>query len=301
MPIEDFYRRSRQAALWGVTVTLGLGAAKLAGGLLGHSVALVSDAIHSLGDALASAAVFGALLWSQRPADREHPYGHTRAESVAGSNVALLLILSALWVAWEALSTLGEPSPPPALYTLDIAALSVVLNELLFRYQRRVARETGSKAVMATAWDQRLDALGSLAVLIGLALVHWGGPAWHAADHFAALGVAALILWSGATLFWESIQELMDRQAEPEVLQTVRQTALEVPGVRGVEKLKVRKAGLEYLVDIHVEVDGNLPVRDGHAIGHAVKDRIIGQMVTIRDVLVHIEPEPGEHDGRPKV
>jgi cation diffusion facilitator family transporter len=288
--IHEHYRLSRRAAFWGVAVTLSLGLAKLAGGLLGHSVALLSDAVHSLGDALASAAVLGALLWAQQPADREHPYGHTRAEAVAGSNVALLLILSALWIGWEALSTLNEPSPAPEPYTLVIAAVSIVLNEVLYRYSRRVARRTGSRATLASAWDKRLDALGSLAVLIGLALFRWGGPAWHAADHVAALVVALIILWAGGSLFWGSLQELMDRQAEPAFLDVVRREALAVPGVLGVEKLLVRKTGLEYLVDIHVEVDSELTVREGHAIGHAVKDRLVQRIVTVKDVLVHIEP-----------
>jgi cation diffusion facilitator family transporter len=290
--IEELYRQSRRAALWGIGVSLGLGFGKLIGGMLGHSVALMSDAVHSLGDALTSAAVLGALLWSQRPADREHPYGHTRAEAVAASNVALLLILSALGIAWEALRTLWEPSPVPHAYTLIIAGVSVVVQEGLYRYKRRVGRRTGSGAILATAWDHRLDALGSLAVLAGLALARWGGEAWHAADHLAALVVAGIILWAGTSLFWASLQELMDRQADPELLQRVRQEALAVPGVRGVEKLLVRKTGLEHLVDIHVEVDPEMSVREGHAVAHAVKDRLLERIVTVKDVLVHIEPAP---------
>jgi cation diffusion facilitator family transporter len=297
LSIDDLYRQGRRAALLGLAVTLSLGLLKLAGGLLGHSIALVSDAVHSLGDALAAAAVWGALLWAQHPADPEHPYGHSRAEAVAGSNVSLLLILSALLVGWESLRSLAEPSPTPAPYTLAIAACSAVLNELLFRHQRRVARQTGSLAVLAAAWDQRMDALGSVAVLLGLALAFWGGPAWHAADHIAALAVAALILWAACRLLWTSLQELMDRQADPELLKAVRREALTVPGVRGVEKLLVRKAGLEHLVDIHVEVDPEISVREGHAIGHAVKDRLLKQMVTVKDVLVHIEPAPAGKGG----
>jgi cation diffusion facilitator family transporter len=202
--------------------------------------------------------------------------------------VALLLILSAVWVAWESLRTLHEPSPEPAAYTLAIAALSVVLNESLFQYSSRVAQRTGSSAVLAASWDQRLDAFGSLAVLGGLALAKWAG--WHAADHVAALAVALVILWAGVTLFWGSLQELMDRQASAEVLDAVRREAAAVPGVRAVEKLLVRKAGLEHLVDIHIEVEPEISVREGHAIGHAVKDRLLKHIVTVKDVLVHIEP-----------
>jgi cation diffusion facilitator family transporter len=293
--IHDLYRLSRRAALWGLVITLSLGVLKLTGGLLGHSLALLSDAVHSLGDAVAMAAVWGALLAAQQPADREHPYGHTRVEAIAGSHIALLLILSALWVGWEALSTWKQPSPVPEPYTLLIAALSVLLNEGLFRYSRRVARRTGSRAVLTASWDQRLDAFGSLAVLVSLALAQLG-PAWHAADHVGALLTALLILWTGATLFWGSVQELMDRQADPEMLARVRQEASAVPGVQGVEKLLVRKTGIEYLVDIHIEVDPKMSVRESHAIGHAVKDRLLERLVTVKDVLVHIEPAPSPRD-----
>jgi cation diffusion facilitator family transporter len=294
MSIDELYQQSRRAALSGLAVTLTLGAAKLAGGLAGHSLALLSDSVHSFGDALSAMSVFGALLWAQQPPSREHPYGYTRAEAIAGSSVGLVLILSALWIAWEALSTLNAPRETPAWFTLTIAAASVVMNEGLYRYSSRVARQTGSRAVLSAAWDQRLDAIGSVAVLAGLALAHWGGPAWHAADHVAALGVAMLVFWVAGNLFWGSIQELMDRQAEPEMLERVRQEALAAAGVKGVEKLRVRKTGLEYLVDIHVEVDPEISVRQGHAIGHAVKDRLVQNILTVKDVLVHIEPAPAQ-------
>jgi cation diffusion facilitator family transporter len=231
-----------------------------------------------------------SLLWAQRPADREHPYGHTRVEAVAGSNVALLLILSGLGMGWEALTTFGDASQAPELYTLAIAAVSILVKEALYRYESNVARRTGSSAVRAAAWDHRLDALGSLAVLIGLAISIWGG--WREADHVAAVAVALVVLWAGGSLLWDSVQELMDRQAEPAILDEVRREALTVPGVRGVEKVLVRKTGLEHLVDIHIEVDAEASVRDGHAVGHAVKDRLTGNIVTVKDVLVHIEPSP---------
>ncbi len=117
---------------------------------------------------------------------------------MAGSNVALLLVLSGLGIAWEAVGTLGEPSPQPEMYTLAIAAVSMVVKEGLYRYENGVARATGSGAVRAAAWDHRLDALGSAAVLVGLSLSYWGGPPWHAADHVAALAVAGGGCWLAA-------------------------------------------------------------------------------------------------------
>jgi cation diffusion facilitator family transporter len=292
--MRELYLQGSRAAIWGLVINLGLGLVKLAGGLWGNSVGLVSDAAHSLGDAIVSGVVLGALFYSQRPPDREHPYGHTRIESVAGSSIALLLILTAVWVAWEAIRTLTTPSPPPELYTLGIAAVSAITMEGLYLYNRHVAQRTGSTALLATAWDQRLDAFGSLAVLVGLILAVWAGPAWHAADHIAAIFVALLILAMGGRLFWSNLQELLDRQAGPEMLETVRREASAVSGVMGVEKLLVRKAGLEYLVDIHIEVDPGITVREGHAIAHAVKDRLIEHIVPVKDVLVHIEPAPAK-------
>jgi len=287
---KELYRQARRAACWGIVVSLGLGLAKLLGGIFGNSLALVSDAVHSLVDAAISAALLGALLVAQRPADNEHPYGHARFEAVAGSGVAVLLVLLALGIGREALATVGEDRILPSWYTLFIALGGAIFQEFLYRYARRVARETGSAALLATAWDYRLDALGSVAVVVGVSLARWGGPSWHWADHAAALVVALSVLWVGGTLLWGNIQDLMDRQADPDLLDAVRSEALAVEGVMGVETLRVRKVGLEYLVDIHVEVDPDHTVRDGHAIAHAVKDRVIEHFVPIRDVLVHVEP-----------
>jgi cation diffusion facilitator family transporter len=296
--IRKVYREGRAAALSGLSISLGLGLVKFLGGYFGGSFALLSDAAHSLVDALISAALYGALVLAQRPPDREHPYGHGRVEALAATAVSVVLMALALAIAWEAVTTIGRAPAPPAGFTLLIAAAGTIVQEGLYRYMSRVARRTGSRALLATAWDYRLDAFGSVAVLAGVALAAWGGPSWHWADHVAALAVVATILWVGARLFWENVQALMDRQAEPELVQTVRREALAVPGVRGVEKLRVRPAGLEYLVDIHVEVDPDQTVRAGHEIAHAVKDRVIRQVTPVRDVLVHIEPSPGRPETR---
>ena len=287
---QGLYRQTRRAALAGLVVMLCLGVAKLLGGWFGHSLALLSDSLHSFGDAISSAFVLVALWWSEQPPDLEHPYGHTRIESITASNVALLLIGSGIWVGFEAVYTWNEPSPTPHWYTLLIALASVVANEVIFRFSISVAKDTGSKSVEASAWDQRLDVFGSLIVLLSLAVTIWAGPNWHWVDHLAALIVAITILIAGGSIYWGSLQDLMDRQADPELLAQVRKLASQVPGVRGVEKLFVRKSGLEHFVDIHIEVGPNISVREGHEIGHAVKDHLISEIITVRNVLVHIEP-----------
>ena len=285
--------------MFGLVVNLALGIVKLVGGLVGSSFALISDAVNSLGDALTSIVVAGALWYSQRPADEKHPYGHTRAEAVAASNIALLIIISALVVGWQALIRFSIKHDLPPVWTLWIAGANVVIKETLYRYKMRVGAVTGSAAIIANAWDHRSDALCSLAVLIGLGIVRWAGPDYIWADEAAALVVVAAILWSGSKLLRSSTSDLLDPQADVELVQQIRHTAAQTPGVQQVEKLWVRKTGMEYLADIHIQVDGQLSVDEGHRIGHLVKDRLVKTFVSLRDVLVHLEPYPHTPEEEP--
>lgn len=294
---DSLYRDATQAALLGLVVNLVLGLVKLVGGIVGKSFALISDAVNSLGDVFASLVVLFGLRVAQRPADAEHPYGHTKAESIAGSNVALLIVISALIVGWEAIQRINVSHDLPPIWTLWIAGANVLIKECLYRYKVRVAKRTGSSSILANAWDQRSDALCSFAVLIGLGIVRWGGPDWIGADEVAALVVVAAIVWSGSQLFRKSCSELMDLQADDELVQQIKTAAESVPDVKAVEKLWVRKSGLEYFADIHIEVDQSLTVAEGHRIGHQVKDKLIAEFPTLRDVLVHLEPFPHTHEG----
>jgi cation diffusion facilitator family transporter len=289
------YRAAIRAASLGLAINLALGAVKLVGGIVSQSFALISDAVNSLGDSLTSAVVVFALWVAQKPPDEEHPYGHTRAEAVAASNVALLVILSALAVGWEALQRITVPHGLPPVWTLWIAGGNAIIKEGLYRYKVRVGKQTGSAAIVANAWDHRSDALCSIAVLVGLAAVRWGGPQLIWADEAAALFVVAAIVWSGVELFYHSASELMDVQADDQLVRDIREAAVAVEGVQAVEKLWVRKTGLEYLADIHIEVDARMTVEEGHRIGHLVKDRLVAQFASLRDVLVHLEPYPHEH------
>ncbi|MCC7420608.1 MAG: cation transporter [Planctomycetaceae bacterium] len=296
---ERLYGEAARAALLGFVGNLMLAIVKLTGGLISRSFALLSDALNSVGDVLTSAVVLVSLYVARQPADEEHPYGHTRAEAIAGSNVALLVVLSALGIGWEAFQQFSSEHEAPPAWTLWIAGVNVVVKEALYRYKIGVGRRTGSTAIIANAWDHRSDALCSAAVLVGLAAVRFGGPAWRGADEAAALVVVAAIIWSGVGLFRQCSSELLDAQAEPEVVAAVRSAAERVPGVSGVEKLWLRKSGLEYFADIHLEVPGQTTVDEGHRIGHLVKDRVMEQFPMLRDVLVHLEPYPHIHSPGP--
>ncbi|QDV38486.1 cation diffusion facilitator family transporter [Tautonia plasticadhaerens] len=293
------YREVVNAAVLGLAVNTGLGLAKLAGGLVGHSFALVSDAVNSLGDVVTSLVVLFALRLAQRPPDPEHPYGHTRAEAIAGLSVSLLVLGSALLVGAEAIRRLPLAHEVSPGWTLWIAGANVVIKEVLFRYKIRIGQRTGSRALMAHAWDHRADAFSALAVLVGLAMVRWGGPRYLFADELAALVVVAIILRSAFSLVWDSAHELMDAQAEGAFVSRIEAEALADPDVLGVETLWVRKSGLEFFADLHLEIDPGLTIAEGHRIGHRVKDRLLRAFPTLRDVLVHLEPSPHFPDHAP--
>lgn len=295
---RPIYRHVTRAAVLGLGINLSLGIVKLVGGILGSSFALISDAVNSLGDSLTSLVVIGGLWYAQHPPDEEHPYGHTRAEAVAASNVALIIIISALFVGWEAITRSEIHQQLPPVWALWIAGGNVVIKLVLYDYNLRVGRRTKSSVTIANAWDHRSDAMCSLAVLVGLGVVRWGGPAYAGVDVVAALVVVVMIVWSGIELFRNSVSELLDPQADSELVQRVRERAEEVSDVRGIDKLWVRKTGVEYLVDIHIQVDPQLSVEEGHRIGHIVQQRLIQEFACLRDVLVHLEPYPHSHEKK---
>jgi cation diffusion facilitator family transporter len=297
--VEDLYRSATRTALAGLAINLTLGAVKLVGGIVGRSFALVSDAVNSIGDSLGTLIVLYALRVAQKPPDPDHPYGHTRAEAVAGISVAWIIIFSALTVGWEAIQGLRDKQSIPASWTLWIAAANVVIKEVLYHVNKRIGERVGSKSLVANAWDHRSDALCSLAAVVGLAAVQWGGRSFVLADEIAALLVVGLILISATRLLRSSAMELMDQQADAETVNAIRQEALAVPGVRGIEKLRVRRSGMECFADIHVEVDPNMTVERGHKIGHDVKERLIDKVTSLRDVLVHLEPETNRGESPP--
>lgn len=284
------YREVTNAAILGLVVNFLLGVVKLIGGIVGSSFALIADSVNSIGDVVTTVIVLFALRVAQQPPDEEHPYGHTRAEAIAASNVALLVIISAVIVAWEAWQRMGDGHAIPATWTLWIAGSNVVIKEALYQYKVRIGRRTNSAAIIANAWDHRSDALCSLAVLIGLGAIRLGGESLMWADEAASLVVAGAIIWSGVQLFRSSASELMDVQANPELVKHIHQEATTVSGVKEVETLWVRKSGLEYFADIHIEVDPQMSVAEGHRIGHRVKDHLLEKFATLRDVLVHLEP-----------
>ncbi|QDS95867.1 Ferrous-iron efflux pump FieF [Roseimaritima multifibrata] len=289
-PRERVYRDAKRAASWGLGANVLLATAKLAGGIFTGSAALLADAVNSLGDVASAFAVQGALHVAQQDEDDEHPYGHTKAESIAGLSISLLVAFSAAVLGLETIRKLGAPADPPPVLAGIIAAVCAVIKEGLYRYTKLVAKRLDSTSLWAIAWDHRSDALASGAIAIALLVAPYAGPFASQIDQVTAILVCGFLIVVGIRLFSRTAGELMDQQAGPGLTNNVRQVAEDVTGVNDIEKLRVRKSGLEFFVEIHVRVDGQMSVGEGHRIGHVVKDAILASYPRVRDVHVHIEP-----------
>jgi cation diffusion facilitator family transporter len=287
---QRVYVDASRAAVGGLGVNVLLVVVKLTGGVLTSSAALIADSVNSIGDVASALAVRGALKVAQIEEDEDHPYGHTKAESIAGLCVALLVAFSAALLAIETIKRFGGDLRIPGLVAGAIAAACGIVKEATYQYTVRVADRLDSSALKAVAWDHRSDALGSGVVAISLLAapyLGWFGPYM---DPIAALCVCGVLVFTGGKLFMSTSRELMDQQADEETVARVRAEAEQVAGVIEVEKLRVRKSGLEYFIEIHVQVDSTISVDQGHRIGHDVKDKLLAVMPRVRDVHVHIEP-----------
>lgn len=297
MPREtDDHARGSRVAITGLLINAGLAIIKLVTGVVGHSYALVADAVESLADIFGSLVVWSGLRVSAQPADENHPYGHGKAEPLAALIVAFMLFGAAIGISIEAIREIRTPHHAPAPYTLVVLIGVVVVKEGLFRVVRRVARQIHSGAVLLDAWHHRSDALTSAAAAIGISVALIGGEGYEPADDWAALFASAVIFFNASRLVIAPVHELMDAQA-PHVTEQARRIAEAVPGVRGVEKLFTRKSGMRYWVDMHVEVDPETSVRQAHHVAHQVKDAIREAAPNVQDVLIHIEPHPPEDAG----
>ena len=283
-------KRSLRVTLAGLVVNALLTSAKFTAGILGHSHALIADAVESLADIFSSIIVWRGVVVAAEPADEDHPYGHGKAEPLAAALVSTMLLVAAGWIAVQAFREIGHPHPAPAPYTLIVLVLVICIKEGLFRFVLREALSMESSAVHTDAWHHRSDAITSLAAAIGISVALFGGKGYESADEVAAMVAAGIIVWNAWRLLRPALNELMDRSPSRELSERIREIAESVQGVERVEKTLVRKMGYHFYADMHVEVDPQMTVQHSHDIAHEVKDKIRSQLPRVRDVLVHIEP-----------
>jgi len=292
--LQERAGRGVRSAQTGLLVNAALALIKLLSGIIGHSYALVADALESTLDVFSSLIVWGGLRISSRSADEAFPFGYGKAEPLATVVVALLLLGGAVSIAVQAIRELLTPHHAPAPFTLAVVLAVVFVKEILFRRVFAVGQEVESAAVQADAWHHRSDAITSGAAALGIAVALIGGPGWEEADDLAALVAASVIFFNGVRILRPAVADLMDRTPDRETIERIHGAALAVPEVRAIETLRVRRSGLGLYVDIHVEADPEMSLREAHIVSGKVKTSIRREVPTVLGVLVHMEPHGEE-------
>ena len=274
----------------GIVVNAVLAIVKLVAGITGNTYALVADAVESTADIFASLVVWGGLRVASRDPNEEYPFGYGKAESVAAAVVSMMLLIASMGIAFEAVREIRTPHRTPAPWTLLVIVGVLIVKFVLFRRTAAIGEDAHSTAVKADAAHHLGDAITSAAAFVGITIALWGGPGWEQADDWAALFASAVIFYNGVVLMRPALYDLMDRMPGIEIVEPVRSAAAAVPQVMAVEKLSARKAGMVYYVDIHVQANPSMSLREAHELSGAVKTAIRIQVPKVSGVLVHMEP-----------
>jgi cation diffusion facilitator family transporter len=285
--------RGKRAARIGILANTALASFKLVAGVVGHSYALVADAIESIADIVSSSIVLRGLQVAGRDPDEQYPFGYGKAEAVAGATVALMLLAAAVGIAIEAIREIRTPHHAPAWWTLLVLVVVVAIKGMLSRRVGAVGSEIGSTAVRVDAQHHFSDALTSAAAFIGISIAVIRGPGWEGADDWAALAASLVIAVNAVLLVRPAVADLMDRAPEPDVVAAIRSTANGVPGVLAIEKLAVRRVGLGYRAVVHVQADPKMSLHEAHQLGGTVTRAIHKRVPEMQSVLVHMEPYEG--------
>lgn len=283
-------QRGIRATAVGMLINALLASVKATAGVLGHSYALVADAIESAADILTSLIVLLGIRMAGKPADENHPYGHGKFEPLAALVVGLTLMGAAILIAVESASEIITPQHAPEPFTLAVLLGVVAVKELLFRYVVQIGAQVGSIAVRADAWHHRSDALTSAAAFVGISIALIGGPGYESADDFGALIAAAIIVVNAFFIMRPALAELIDTAPDPAIARQIREIAQGVSGVIGTHKCHVRKVGFDFFVDLDVLCDPNASIREGHEVAHDVGEVIQETLPFVSKVLVHVEP-----------
>lgn len=285
-------RTGRRVAAIGMLVSGVLALIKLFAGIAGHSTAVVADGLESTGDVFASGLVWLGLTLAAKPPDADHPYGHGRVETLTGLLIGLVLTAGGALISYGSLERLGHPQSPPASYVIWPLLASLVAKGGLATFKFRYGRRLRSAALIADAWNDTMDMLSATTALaaVGLALSF---PARFAnADLYGGFAVGLIVVLTGLRVSRDTALQLIDTMPDQHLMLQIRAVATSVPGVRGVEKCFARKTGLRYHVDLHLEVDPEMTVRQSHDIATRVRIQIVERLDWVADVLVHVEPAP---------
>lgn len=285
-------RTGQRVAIAGMVVSGLLALIKLYAGLAGHSTAVVADGCESAADVFASGFVWLGLTLAAIPPDSNHPYGHGRVETLTGLLIGLFLTAGGSVICYGSLMRLGSHRPMES-YVVWPLAVSLAAKSGLAAYKFRYARRLQSAALSADAVNDAMDSVSAAAALVAVGLALSNPARFADADHIGGFFVGLIVIAAGVRVARETALQLMDTMPDDRLMTQVRGAALAVEGVRGVEKCFARKTGLRYHVDLHLEVDPDMTVRQSHQIAHEARERILRELDWVADVLVHVEPKMG--------
>lgn len=292
-------KKAEKAAVAGIVCNLLLAVMKGALGFLSGSKALLADAANSASDVAGSLTVLIGLRAAKKPPDKEHPYGHGKAESVAAIIVSVLLLLVGIELLISAVKAMfGGVTEAPAWYAALALVISIIVKEAMFQYNYRLGRKLSSQALVTVAWDHRTDVLASAAALVGvagaLAGARFGLPWMLLLDPAAGLIVAGFVIRMGYKLIMEAITGTLDKVLLSEQSEELVKTVLSTRGVLAVDDLRARVTGHYVIVDVKISVNPRITVYEGHDIAKAVKQRLMDRFDHVSDVFVHVNPYVSE-------
>lgn len=268
---------------------------KFFAGIVGHSSALLADAAHSFSDLFTDVVLFAGIKVATLPPDKDHPYGHAKAETIAAFCVSAVLFVLGFFIISNALSDSlaiagGELLSQPGPVAVWVAFISIVCKELLYQYTIKEAVEFDSPALLANAWHHRSDALSSIAALLGVSAAVFLGKKWAVFDPLAALVVAFMILWVAYNTLRSVLSELLEASLDDEIVDRIREIIFSVDGVRDINDLKTRRIGSSGAVEVDICVDPGLTVIKAHDIATAIETKIHSALNSNIFISVHIEP-----------
>ena len=282
----------QRVAVTGMLVSGALAAIKIAAGMSGHSTAVVADGLESAADVVASGFVLFGLTMAAKPADDNHPYGYGRVETLTGLMIGLVLMVGGALISWNAIRRVGQPHEPLAAFVILPLVISLAAKTGLAALKFRYGRKLKSDALIADAWNDAMDTISAIAALIAVGLTLTDRLRFAEADRYGGFVVGLIVVSAGIRVVRETTMHLMDTMPDARLIAQIREAASGVPGVRGVEKCFARKTGFKYHVDLHLEVDPEMTVRQSHKLAHQVQLNILARLDWVADVLVHVEPAP---------
>ena len=287
----DFEKTAMRVSAVSIAGNAALSLFKLLAGVLAHSGAMISDAVHSASDVLSSFIVIIGVKLSVRAPDREHPYGHERFECVAAIVLAVVLAVTGLLIGYKAIGSIdakGGAKTVPGLLALVAAIVSIVVKEAMYWYTRYYGKRLNSTSLMANAWHHRSDALSSVGALIGIAGARMGHPVM---EPIASLVICVFILKAAYDIFRDAMSKMVDRAADMETEEKIAACVLRQAEVRGIDRLQSREFGSRIYVDLEIRLDGTLSLYDAHAIAEQVHDRVERDFPSVKHIMVHVNPD----------